>query len=409
MMENRSEPLVSPEQLNNALGYSLSEDEFQSCLQQAKFLQPKVGKFWQGTEVKAGIYIVIAGKVRLLDDADELIVTLEAGSSFGEFTLFPNTNFVPYAARASVNLQLCFIPESVLLPLIAKYPQIRENFWEKARSRNSLLSNSEETTVGQTNIIESQVDDVWSTAEPQLEAQKKISKAYLPQPTQRVGHLLQKVTHRYPYFAQQSSSDCGAACLVMVSRYWGKRFSVNRLRDIANVDRNGASLRGLAAAAESIGFNTKPVKASLDKLAQQELPAIIHWEGKHYIVVYEITRKHVIVADPGISQLTLTHEEFKAKWTNYVLLLQPTAFLKDAKESTTPFWQFFELMKPHSLVMFEVFVASLFIQIFGLITPLFTQLILDRVVVQRSELTLFAVGLGLLIFSLFRVAITGLR
>ena len=111
----------------------------------------------------------------------------------------------------------------------------------------------------------------------------------------------------------------------------------------------------------------------------------------------------------GIGQLSLTHEEFKDKWTNYALLLQPTAFLKDAKETTTPFWQFFELMKPHSLVMFEVFVASLFIQIFGLITPLFTQLILDRVVVQRSELTLFAVGLGLLIFSLFRVAITGLR
>ncbi|MHC5732803.1 MAG: peptidase C39, partial [Nostoc sp.] len=81
----------------------------------------------------------------------------------------------------------------------------------------------------------------------------------------------------------------------------------------------------------------------------------------------------------------------------------------DTKETTTPFWQFFELMKPHSLVMLEVFVASLFIQIFGLVTPLFTQLILDRVVVQRSELTLTAVGLGLLIFSLFRVAMTGLR
>lgn len=60
-------------------------------------------------------------------------------------------------------------------------------------------------------------------------------------------------------------------------------------------------------------------------------------------------------------------------------------------------------------MLLEVFIASVFIQIFGLITPLFTQLILDRVVVQRSELTLTTVGLGLVIFSLFRVAITGLR
>ena len=407
MMDN--EPLISPEQLNNALGYSLSKDEFQSCLQQAKFLQPKVGKFWQGTEVKAGIYIVLTGKVRLLDNSDELIATLESGTSFGEFTLFSDTDFIPYAARASVNLQLFFIPSEPLLLLLDKYPQIRESLWEKAQSQNSLLSNSQEITDVQSDKSEAPLTEVWSTAEPKFDSQKKISKAYLPQPTQRVGHLLQKISRRYPFFAQQSASDCGAACLVMVSRYWGKRFSVNRLRDVANVDRNGASLGGLAAAAESIGFNTKPVKASLDKLAQQDLPAIIHWEGKHYIVVYEITRKNVIVCDPGIGQLTLTHEEFKDKWTNYALLLQPTVLLKDAKEATTPFWQFFELMKPHALVMFEVFIASLFIQIFGLITPLFTQLILDRVVVQRSELTLFAVGLGLLIFSLFRVAITGLR
>ncbi|HBY77011.1 MAG TPA: peptidase C39, partial [Cyanobacteria bacterium UBA11148] len=83
--------------------------------------------------------------------------------------------------------------------------------------------------------------------------------------------------------------------------------------------------------------------------------------------------------------------------------------LKEAQEASTPFWQFFELAKPHRLVLFEVFVASVLIQIFGLITPLFTQLLLDRVVVQRSNLTLTAVGLGLLIFSLFRVVMTGLR
>jgi ATP-binding cassette subfamily B protein len=195
----------------------------------------------------------------------------------------------------------------------------------------------------------------------------------------------------------------------MVGRYWGKRFSINRLRDIANVDRNGASLRGLAAAAEMIGFSPRPVKATLDKLAKQNLPAIAHWEGKHYIVVYEVTRNRVIVCDPNIGQRRLTHAEFKAGWTGYALLLQPTTLLKEVEESTQPFWQFFELMKPHWLVLLEVLFASILIQIFGLVTPLMTQLLLDRVVVQRSTLTLTAVGLGLLIFSLFRVAMTGLR
>ncbi|NEO12623.1 MAG: peptidase domain-containing ABC transporter [Moorea sp. SIO3F7] len=343
------------------------------------------------------------------------MASLETGASFGELTLFPSADLASYSARASLKLKLCFVPGEVLFPLINKYPEIREHFWSQAQARNALLVSSPTPPITPSDyppispsphltISQSRSGEAKSQ-----KSQKKVSKAYFPNPTQQAGHLWQRVIRRYPFFAQQSGSDCGAACLVMVSRYWGKRFSVNRLRDIANVDRNGASLRGLSAAAESIGFSTRPVKASLDQLAKQKLPAIVHWEGKHYIVVYEITRKRVIVCDPGIGQRSLTHREFNADWTGYALLLQPTALLKDAKETSTPFWQFFELIKPHGLVVLEVFLASLFIQIFGLITPLFTQLILDRVVVQRSGLTLMAVGLGLLIFSLFRVAMMGLR
>ncbi|MBD2417611.1 peptidase domain-containing ABC transporter [Anabaena cylindrica FACHB-243] len=407
MAHNLSAQLVSLQQINHALGYSLSTAEFQHYLPQFKEKTPKVGKFWQGNDVEAGIYIVIAGKARLLDKAGELIATLEAGSSFGEFTLFPESEFQTYGARASVNLQLCFVPSAVLSPLMAKYPQIQAHLWHQAQKLNSLLVGSDPTS----EVVENINPNPEFSALPTVEAKSelKISKAYFPSPTQRVRHLWQHIIRRYPFFAQQSASDCGAACLVMVSRYWGKRFSVNRLRDIANVDRNGASLRGLLTAAESLGFATRPVKASLNQLAKQKLPAIAHWEGKHYIVVYEITSKHVIVADPAIGQRTLSHLEFKADWTGYTLLLQPTAMLKEAKDTSTPFWQFFELLKPHSLIMLEVFIASIFIQIFGLITPLFTQLILDRVVVQRSELTLTAVGIGLLLFSFFRVAMMGLR
>jgi len=405
---------LSGEQLCTVLGYPLSPEDLQPCLRQVKYLTPKVGKFWQGTEVEAGIYIVLSGKVRLLDDAGELIATLDVGASFGEFTLFPEAGFPAYAARASVNLHLAFLTKELLYQLIDKYPQIYDYLRKQAEERNSLLVKSDTETPSPHPPQHSRGEvpppvERSGSPTPSPKPEKKISKAYFPNPTQRVGHLWQRVTKRYPFFAQQSASDCGAACLVMVSRYWGKRFSINRIRDIANVDRNGASLRGLSAAAESIGFNTRPVKASLDQLGKQKLPAIVHWEGKHYIVVYEITKKHVIVADPAIGQRTLTHREFKADWTGYALLLQPTVFFKEAKDTTTPFWQFFELIKPHGLVMLEVFFASIFIQIFGLITPLFTQLILDRVVVQRSELTLTAVGLGLLIFSLFRVAMTGLR
>jgi ATP-binding cassette subfamily B protein len=402
------------QQLAQALGQSLSQQDLSKYCQQIEIQQPPAGKrFWQATESNPGIYIVLEGKVRLLDHTDTLIASISAGTTFGEFTLFAEEQFQAYSARASVNLKVGYLQGEIIHALMHKYPAIREHLYQQALARNLLLSGEQsrlDSTLGKQESLRSPISNLKPlSAYPERKNHKKISRAYFPSPSLKIGHWCQRITRRYPLFLQQSASDCGAACLVMVGRYWGKRFSVNRLRDIANVDRNGSSLRGLAAAAESIGLTTRPVKASLDKLAQQTLPAIVHWEGKHYIVVYEVTHKHVVVADPAKGQLSLSHADFKAGWTGYTLLLQPTAQFKEAKEDSTPFWQFFELAKPHWLVLLEVFATSILIQIFGLITPLFTQLLLDRVVVQRSSLTLTAVGLGLLFFSLFRVAMTGLR
>ncbi|MBD0347166.1 MAG: peptidase domain-containing ABC transporter, partial [Coleofasciculus sp. Co-bin14] len=245
--------------------------------------------------------------------------------------------------------------------------------------------------------------------EPSPKQKQKKSLPYFPSPKVKVRQLWGSLTKTYPFYAQQSSADCGAACLAMIGRYWGKQFSVNRLREQANISRSGSSLRALAAAAESLGFSTRPVKASLDKFAEQPLPAIAHWQGKHYIVVYKITNKQVIVADPAIGQLNLTHAQFNEGWTGYALLMQPTALFKQAEEGEASLWQFFELVKPYSKVLLEVFLASVLIQIFGLVTPLFTQLLLDRVIVQGSTITLNAVGVGLLIFGLFRIIINGVR
>jgi ATP-binding cassette subfamily B protein len=505
------------------IGQSLSDAELAACCKQIQLLEPAAGKlFWQATDERTGVYIVLAGKVRLLDSDNNLIGSLETGVLFGQQTLFPNENFQPYATRASLNLKLAYLPNTYLQSLIAKYPTIGDRLRHQAIVWNFLLLcrqsiSSTDVTVEDLlqllTLLESQIfekgelsfsivqgqqllllhqgellhssgmrltignlyfspqlplggswqvikptelyrlsqsdwemllqdspqlttlvntdgaESEWSSrnvevfdviANPERiipakishsdrQSKSQIGQAYFPNPTVKIGHLWQRITHRYPFFRQQSATDCGAACLVTIGRYWGKRFSVNRLREIAHVNRTGASIRGLAAAAESLGFTTRPVKASLDKLAEQNLPAIAHWEGKHYVVVFEITRDRIVVCDPALGQLSLTHAQFKRGWTGYALLLQPTALLKEANEDRQQFWQFWQLVKPHSVVLTEVFIASILLQIFGLITPLMTQLLLDRVVVQRSNLTLTTVGIGLLFFSLFRVVMTSLR
>jgi ATP-binding cassette subfamily B protein len=387
-------------QISHILGQSLDQKDLENCLQKLEIIQPMVGKqFWQSETAHPGIYLVLSGRARILDSRNNLVSTLTSGACFGELTLFPEYDFANYVVRASVDLKIGYLPQVVINQL----PSVLEHLLLQAKNWDSFLKTHLETSVSTTsqNIIE-----LPSRSQPPK--RKKLQK-YFPTPTVTVSNWWHKITKRYPYFEQQSASDCGAACLVMISRYWGKNFSINRLRELANVNRSGASMKSLTSAAESIGFATRPVKASLDKLAQQPLPAIAHWEGKHYIVVYEIRKKQVIVADPAIGQRTLTVEEFKDGWTGYALLLEPTKSFQESIEANSPFWQLFELVKPHFQILVEVLVASILIQIFGLVTPLFTQLLLDRVIVQGSTITLNTVGFGLLIFGLFRVVINGLR
>ncbi|MBD0301708.1 MAG: cyclic nucleotide-binding domain-containing protein, partial [Tolypothrix sp. T3-bin4] len=498
----------------------LSDSELGRCLTLLEIVEPPTAKqFWQAAEAKPGIYIILAGKCRLLDSADNLITTLSVGESFGEVTLFPEQELTNYAARASVNLKLGYIPKEALQEVIRQYPSIgdrmsaRAEIWDflvsfqnrhqgmpKALSlfeRHQLeigsvdASLSEDSklwllykgqlkhkenciTPGNFLVPEAEKQRQWMATEPSIlyilknsdvstalqhcpqlaellgdsqvliqtsakkSKQERITSPRnvipfpqrdaqttkgdrtakpnskkphpkFPTPKLAARHLWGRLSNSYPFFAQQSAADCGAACLVMIGRHWGKRFSVNKVRDLSNANRSGASMRALASAAETLGFTSRPVKASLDKLAQQPLPAIAHWEGKHYIVVYEITKKQVIVGDPAIGQRHLSTAEFQAGWTGYALLLQPTAVLKETEEANSGLWQYFDLVKPHWQVLLEVFIASVLIQLFGLVTPLFTQLLLDRVIVQGSTLTLNTVGLGLLIFGLFRIIINGAR
>jgi ATP-binding cassette subfamily B protein len=313
------------------------------------------------------------------------MIALKTEEFFGEFTLFPRSGFLPYSVRVSAKAELLLIPESALRPILKKHPALKKTLLQRAREIEQVLGTKTEET------------------------DKKSDRAYFPSPAQRLGHWIGQSLRRYPFFEQQSASDCGAASLVMIARYWGKRISVNRLRELANVNRDGASLKGLITAAENIGLSTRPVKATLEGLVKQTLPAIAHWEGKHFVVIWKITAKQVIIGDPAIGQLTLSRAEFASKWTGFTLLLQPNQKFRDTKEDKASLWQFYRLLEPHWFVLLEIFVASLFIQIFGLITPIFTQLILDRVIVQGSLTTLWAMGIGALIFGVFRVAITGLR
>ncbi|PSN20533.1 peptidase C39 [filamentous cyanobacterium CCP5] len=242
--------------------------------------------------------------------------------------------------------------------------------------------------------------------QPNSSEPRASDRGMFPKPIGR--HLLDWL-HRYPWVEQQSSSDCGAACLSMIARYWGKRFPLNVLRERANVGRSGVSLKGLAKAAEGLGFQARPVRASLSRLTDHRGPWIAHWEGSHFVVVYGIRGNQVILADPAIGRKQVSRSEFKQHWTGFALLVEPTQQLQDTEIHQASLGRYIQALSPYRSLIVQIILVSLLIQVFGLVSPLFTQIILDRVVVQKSLSTLNLFAIGLVLFSFWSICLSSVR
>lgn len=228
-----------------------------------------------------------------------------------------------------------------------------------------------------------------------------------PSPTSR--YRRRSRWHQYPFIEQQSSNDCGIACLSMIARYWGKHFPLHILRENANVGYSGTSLQSLAKVSEEFGFNASPVRASFHRLAEQPHPWIAHWQGDHFVVVYAVRRGSVLIADPAVGKRLISQQEFEESWTNYALLLEPTERLYSTEVPKASLGRYVKTLYPYRTLILQVILVSLLIQIFGLVTPLLTQIILDRVVVQKSISSLNVFAIGLLLFGIWSIAIIAIR
>ena len=213
----------------------------------------------------------------------------------------------------------------------------------------------------------------------------------------------------YPFVEQHDETDCGAACLAMITKFYGVPMGVARLRDLANTDQDGASMWSLAQAAETIGFHARGLQLSYEALTALLTPAIVLWEGFHYIVLYEAGDKFVTVGDPGIGIRKISLDEFRRKWSGRALELTPTEKLKRTQPVRHSYRRFTAVLRPYRTLMAEVFAASLLLNLFGLAVPLFTQVIIDRVVGLHAADLLNLLLVGMLFVAVFQAATNGLR
>ncbi len=238
--------------------------------------------------------------------------------------------------------------------------------------------------------------EVSNSAEPVgLQNEKDFSQDEIPKPRVRWG--------RYPWVPQHDASDCGAAALAMIAHYYGAKLYVGQLREKVRVDREGSTMLNLAIGAEHVGFQTQAVRTDLTNLASMTLPGIALWQGYHYVVIFEANAKRVVIGDPAIGILKMKPEELEKNWSGQLLLLSPTTQLKEQEHARTGIAHFLPFLSPVKKLLIEILLASLLLELLRLASPIFTQLIVDKVLVHQNVSMLNLLLFGMLILGAFQI------
>lgn len=199
--------------------------------------------------------------------------------------------------------------------------------------------------------------------------------------------------NKYPIYDQFDHKDCGPTCLRMIAKYYGQDYSLAFLRNASYQQRTGTTFRGLCDAANFIGFDVIPIKLNLLDFFNAPLPCIIQWKKNHFVVVYEVTKKWVLVGDPNGGLLKYRLTTFLKCWGverddndmiyGLCLLLSPNESFKEKKEADRSrykmtFWKLAKYLRPYFKHFVTVVLALIVGSILSLLFPLLTQTLVDK-------------------------------
>jgi ATP-binding cassette subfamily B protein len=210
-----------------------------------------------------------------------------------------------------------------------------------------------------------------------------------------------KRIRKIDHIAQIDEMDCGAASLGMICRHYGRNVSLARIRQLCHTATDGTSLKALCRAATELGLAARAIKVSLRNLPAMPLPAIVHWEGNHWIVLYDVDEQFVRVADPALGLVKIPRREFESKWTGYAALFDYTIAFEQAPVSRPTLAWILPFLAKFKVLLLQVTGLALAVSFLSLLFPVFTQMVVDRVIVENDLGLLKTILLGMFVAVIF--------
>ena len=200
---------------------------------------------------------------------------------------------------------------------------------------------------------------------------------------------------RIPAVLQSDRMECGLACLAMVAAFYGHRRSMREYRGEFQVSQRGTTLSALRDCGERIGFQCRGVRAELKAIGDLQIPAILHWNMDHFVVLESVGTRYVRIVDPAAGRRRLTWKQVSECFTGVAMEMVPTAALRSASPvPSIVLRDFLPALRGLGGSLSGVFLATLALQSFTLALPLNIQLTVDHGVRQGDVGVILAIALG---------------
>ncbi|MBW4555818.1 MAG: peptidase domain-containing ABC transporter [Trichormus sp. ATA11-4-KO1] len=217
---------------------------------------------------------------------------------------------------------------------------------------------------------------------------------------------------KYQFVRQHSEEDCGAACLAAISKYHGRTFTLSHIREAVGTGQFGTTLLGLRRGAETLGFNARPVKTSpelLERLNEAPLPAIIHWKGNHWVVLYGKKGKKCLIADPAVGVRYLSPQDLAEGWTDWLMLLlepDPIRFFAQKDDQVGGFLRFFKRVWTYRAILAQALPLNLMLGLLSLASPFLLQILTDDVLVRGDTSLLATVAIAVVVMNFISTSLS---
>jgi ATP-binding cassette subfamily B protein RaxB len=215
---------------------------------------------------------------------------------------------------------------------------------------------------------------------------------------------------RVPVILQTEAAECGLACVAMIASYWGHRIDLSSMRQRFSVSLKGATLKALMAMAQRLGLQTRPLRLEMQHLPELKLPAVLHWDMNHFVVLKKVTDTHAFIHDPGVGERRFPLGDVAKHFTGIALELTPTGEFSLKNES-----KHFSLLSLMGRVvglrrgLGQVLLLGLALQVCALMAPFYMQWVIDEALLAADHELMTVLGCGFLLLVVLQASIGAVR